>query len=194
MAEVTWHVTGKDGAHTVRLEHAFALGTATVAVDGEIIYHRRRKLVDSGLKQRFTVDGVECLVRVIPNPWLTFWRWLWVDGKKQEPASVDLGYEDKIPLAIIATFTLIGDFACVLVLKHMFLGVDSWMAYRDWIAEWGFRRVFPVVSILVIVEAAASHFQRYRLSATGRVLAFIPWGLGTSLLVLWWLGRLYLRH
>jgi FAIM1 (Fas apoptotic inhibitory molecule) protein len=194
MAEVIWHVTGKDGTHTVRLEHALALGTATVAVDGEIVYHRRRKLVDSGLKQRFTVDGVECLVRVIPNPWLTFWRWLWVDGKKQEPVSVDLGYEDKIPLAIIAIFTLVADFDCVMVLRSMFWGVGRWAAFGAWVRYSWFHRDFPVVTALVVADAAVSHFQRHRLSATGRVLAFIPWGLGAALLTLSWVARLYLQQ
>ncbi len=54
-------------------------------LDGETIYHRHRKIIDFGLKKKFTVDGTEYLLRVIPTPWLTWWYWFYIDGKKQKP-------------------------------------------------------------------------------------------------------------
>jgi Fas apoptotic inhibitory molecule (FAIM1) len=85
MAESIWQIQSKSGTHKVRLEHAYWSGKATIMLDGETIYHRHRKIIDFGLKKAFTVDGIECLVCVIPTPWLTFWYWFYVDDKKQKP-------------------------------------------------------------------------------------------------------------
>jgi hypothetical protein len=83
MAERIWQIKSNSGTHTVRLEHAYRSGKATITLDGETIYHRHRKIIDFGLSKRFTVDGIECLIRVIPTPWFTWWYWFYFDGKKQ---------------------------------------------------------------------------------------------------------------
>lgn len=84
MAETTWHIRGKTGEHSIRLEHAYISGKATITIDSEVVYHRPLKIVDLGLKQRFAVDGLNCLVRITAMPWLTFWYRLYVDGQKYD--------------------------------------------------------------------------------------------------------------
>ena len=83
MAERTWQVDGRNGLHIVGLQHEYVSGKATITVDGEVVFHRHRQIVDFGLKQHFTVDGVECVVRVTPLPWLMFWYRFSVVGSRR---------------------------------------------------------------------------------------------------------------
>jgi len=86
MTKNTWVVVDVNGPHSICLEHEYWSGRATITVDNRIVYHRRRKIVDWGLKQTFSVNAMDCMVRITPMPWLTFRYQLWVDGKKQQPA------------------------------------------------------------------------------------------------------------
>ena len=87
MALKIWHIPGKTGEHTIQLEHAYISGKATITIDGEVVYHRPRKIVDFGLKQKFAVDGLDCLVHITVTPWCTFWYRLYIDGQKYAPAA-----------------------------------------------------------------------------------------------------------
>jgi FAIM1 (Fas apoptotic inhibitory molecule) protein len=87
MAEIWWHIRGKSGEHSVLLEHAYVSGQVTITVDGEAVYHRPWKVVDFGLKQTFSIDGLDCLVRITPMPWFTFWYRLYVNGQRHDTAA-----------------------------------------------------------------------------------------------------------
>ncbi len=82
-----WQIQGKTAIYTVCLDHDYISGKATIILDGEVIYHRPRKWIDFGLKQRFTVDDLDCLVYIMPTLWFTFWYRLYVDGKKYDFAA-----------------------------------------------------------------------------------------------------------
>ncbi len=86
--------------HTVRLEHPRWLGKAVVTVEGDTVYYRPRRLVAFGWRKSFHIDGVECLVRVIPTPWFTWWFWFWVDGRKHPQPNKSQSRQSgpKIPL------------------------------------------------------------------------------------------------
>jgi hypothetical protein len=86
MAERIWKIQGNTGTHTVRLEHAYLSGRATVFVDGKTIFHRHRQIADDGLNREFEINGVRCLLRVTCSPWCTFWYTLRANGEKQKPA------------------------------------------------------------------------------------------------------------
>lgn len=86
MAQQNWQIQGKTATHTVCLEHAYVSGKATITLDGEFVYHRPRKWVDFGLKHRVVVGGLDCLVRITPMPWCTFWYRFYIDGKRSENA------------------------------------------------------------------------------------------------------------
>lgn len=82
MAKRTWRVQGKSAEHTVRLEHSYISGKATVTVDGAIVYHRHRKWDDPGFEVKLMIDGVECWVEASVFPWgFVFSYRLSIEGK-----------------------------------------------------------------------------------------------------------------
>lgn len=85
MAKRRWNVVGRTAGHSICLDHDYWSGNATVTVDDTAVYSRYMKLWDAGLKQRFSVDGLDCTVIARPMPWFTFRYKLLVNGREQRP-------------------------------------------------------------------------------------------------------------
>lgn len=87
MAEIHWTVPSDGIDHVVVLRHDYVSGQATITVDGEIVFHRKRKWIDWGLKQRVVAGRTECVVSVNPI-WAVFRYSLFTNGKIQPAVSV----------------------------------------------------------------------------------------------------------
>ena len=68
--------------HVVDLQHSEWSGSARIDVDGETIFERSRKLLDTGFEHRFKVDGIPAILRCISRG-LHFDYELYLDGKLQ---------------------------------------------------------------------------------------------------------------
>lgn len=89
MTNRVWHVKGLADEHTLHVEHSLGSGRVVISIDEEVLFQRRRKILDCGLEKRFTIDGVECLLKITPGLWRDSRYRLWCDGIEQEhnPAS-----------------------------------------------------------------------------------------------------------
>jgi hypothetical protein len=72
MTTSTWTIAGKSGSHTVCLDHSYWSATATLWVDQSIVFCGPRKIRTPGFSHEFSVDGVDCLVRIDVAPSLSF--------------------------------------------------------------------------------------------------------------------------
>ena len=79
MAVRQWRLE-KPEPHTVVLEHSFWSGRCTLSVDGTLVVERSKKLWDTGWEDRFELEGVPCIARVIYRGFHFDYE-LWVDGK-----------------------------------------------------------------------------------------------------------------
>lgn len=75
----TWAIAGKSASHTVCLEHSYQ-GAARLAVNESIVFCRPRKRLEPGFSHKFSVDGVDCLVRVDLTRSLSFTYQLLLNG------------------------------------------------------------------------------------------------------------------
>ena len=141
MAGYLWPAERNGTKHVVRLQHQCISGTATISFDDEIIYHRPRKLFDTGLTCRFSRDDVQYVVRVVAGP-LGFHYELAVDDEVRRTTDwTGAWIAAALIVASVAIVVFLGDFTnsygsgfdCVGLLCFAAMGfVIFWMAFIRW--------------------------------------------------------------
>jgi hypothetical protein len=71
MAVREWK-TNSNGQCSIRLEHAYISGRASLYVDENLVFERPVTVVDYGFDHEFVVDDIPCVIRVRPTPFGLF--------------------------------------------------------------------------------------------------------------------------